>query len=204
MTTYVLKGTIRDSQKKPVGGVKVQAMESDQKWFEDRNDDLLDSKWVDDDGTFQISFDTQQFQDGGWLEGKPDIYLIVRNSQGQIVHTTEVRRGVDLSDIENLTFNITIESLEKHSAKPLPPDPYATNNERVIAAFGRLGDVSQFQPEDTIRILRLLTSSINGWSLYTREYMWSKIGYDGPQVPRYPWREQSHSHKLSWEKNAND
>jgi hypothetical protein len=204
MTTYVLKGTIRDSQKKPVGGVKVQAMESDQKWFEDRNDDLLDSKWVDDDGTFQISFDTQQFQDGGWLEGKPDIYLIVRNSQGQIVYTTEVRRGVDLSDIENLTFNITIESLEKHSAKPLPPDPYATNNERVIAAFGRLGDVSQFQPEDTIRILRLLTSSINGWSLYTREYMWSKIGYDGPQVPRYPWREQSHSHKLSWEKNAND
>ena len=204
MTTYVLKGTIRDSQKKPVGGVKIQAMDSDQKWFEDRNDDLLDSKWVDDDGTFQIPFDTQQFQDGGWLEGKPDIYLIVRNSQGQIVHTTEIRRGVDVSDIENLTFSITIDSLEKHPAKPLPPDPYATNNERVIAAFGRLGDVSQFQPEDTIRILRLLTSSINGWSLYTREYMWSKIGYDGPQVPRYPWREQGHSHKLSWEKNAND
>jgi hypothetical protein len=130
--------------------------------------------------------------------------LIVRNSQGQIVHTTEIRRGVDVSDIENLTFSITIDSLEKRPAKPLPPDPYATNNERVIAAFGRLGDVSQFQPEDTIRILRLLTSSINGWSLYTREYMWSKIGYDGPQVPRYPWREQGHSHKLSWEKNAND
>jgi hypothetical protein len=87
MPTYVLKGTITDSQKKPVAGMKVQAMDSDQKWLEDRNDDLLDSKWVDNDGTFQISFDSQQFQDGGRLEGKPDIYLIVRNQQGQIVYT---------------------------------------------------------------------------------------------------------------------
>lgn len=202
--TYVLKGTIRDSQKKPITGVKVQAMDSDQKWLEDRNDDLLDSKWVDNDGTFQISFDSQQFQDGGLVEGKPDIYLIVRNQQGQIVHTTEIRKGIDVSDSESLTFDITIDSLEKRPATPLAPDPYAGNNERVIAAFGRLGDVSRFQPEDTRRILGLLVSSINGWSLYTSENIWSKIGYDGPQVPRYPWREQGHSHKLSWEKSAND
>ncbi len=204
MPTYVLRGTIKDSQKKPVTGVKVQAMDSDQKWLEDRNDDLLDSKWVDDDGTFQISFDSKQFQDEGWLQGKPDIYLIVRNQQGQIVYTTEIRKGIDVSDIERLTFDITIDSFEKRPVIPLPPDPYAGNNERVIAAFGRLGDVIRFQPEDTIRILRLLVSSINGWSLYTREYIWNKIGYDGPQVPRYPWREQSHSHKLSWENNTND
>lgn len=199
MSTYVIRGSIRDSQKKPVTGVQIQAMDSDQKWFEDLNDDILGSKWVNDDGTFQISFDTQQFQDGGWLEGKPDIYLILRNSQGQIVHTTEIRRGVDVSNVKDLTFDITIDSLEKYPAKPLPPEPYANNNERVIAAFRRLGDVSEFRPEDTIRILRLLTSSINGWSLYTTEHIWNKIGYDGPQVPRYPWREQGHSHELAWE-----
>jgi hypothetical protein len=204
MATYIIRGTLTDYEKKPVSGLKVQAMDSDQRWFEDRNDDLLDSKWVDDDGTFEISFDAQKFQDGGWLEGKPDIYLTVRNSLGQVVHTTEIRRGVDASDIQNLTFNITLESLEKLPAKPLPPDPYLSNNERVIAAFGRLSDVSEFQLEDITRILRLLTSSINAWSLYTTEYMWRKIGYDGPQVPRYPWREQDHSHKLSWENQAND
>jgi len=31
--------------------------------------------------------------------------------------------------------------------------------------------------------------------------MWNAIGYDGPQVPRYPWRED-HNHKLSWEKEG--
>ena len=47
MATYVIDGLIKDSEEKPIGNVKVQAMDSDQKWFEDHNDDLLDSKWVD-------------------------------------------------------------------------------------------------------------------------------------------------------------
>lgn len=205
MSSYLIKGTLKDSERKPITGVKIQAMDSDQKWLEDRNDDIIDSKWVNDDGTFEISFDDQQFQEGGPLEGKPDIYLIVRNSLGQIIHTTEIRRGVDASDIQNLTFNITLDSLEKLPApQALPPDPYLSNNERVIAAFGRLSDVSEFQLNDITRIFGLLKSSINAWSLYTTEYMWNTIGYDGPQVPRYPWREQGHSHKLSWEKEAND
>jgi hypothetical protein len=204
MAAYILKGTLKDSEGKPITRMKIQAMDSDQMWFEDRNDDILDSKWVNEDGTFEISFDNQQFQEAGWLERKPDIYLIVRNSIGQIIHTTEIRRGVDASDIQNLTLNITLNSLEKLPAQPLPPDPYLSNNERVIAAFARLGDVSEFQLNDIIRIFRLLNSSINAWSLYTTEYMWNTIGYDGPQVPRYPWRQEGHSHKLSWEKDGND
>jgi hypothetical protein len=204
MSSYLIKGTLKDSEGRPITDVKVQAMDSDQKWFEDRNDDILDSKWVNDDGTFEIRFYTDQFQEGGTLEGKPDIYLIVRNSVGQIIHTTEIRRGVDTSNIQNLTFNITLHSLEKLPAQPLPPDPYLSNNERVIAAFGRLSDVSEFQVNDITRIFGLLKSSINAWSLYTTEYMWNTIGYDGPQVPRYPWREQGHSHKLSWEKEGDD
>ena len=204
MAAYILKGTVKDYKGKPVGGIKVQAMDSDQKWFEDRNDDIIDSKWVNDDGTFEISFGNQQFQEGGWLERNPDIYLIVRNPLGQIIHMTEIRRGIDASDIQKLTFNITLHSLEKLPAQPLPPDPYLSNNERVIAAFGRLSDVSEFQLNDITRIFGLLKSSINAWSLYTTEYMWSTIGYDGPQVPRYPWRQEGHSHKLSWEKDGND
>ncbi len=93
MPIYILKGKLTDSQNRPIMGVKVEALDSDQKWFEDHNDDLINSKWVNDDGTFEITFDTQQFHDSGWLEGKPDIYLIVRDALGQVVHTTEVRRG---------------------------------------------------------------------------------------------------------------
>ena len=110
---------------------------------------------------------------------------------------------MDPSDAQALAFNITLDSLEMPSAQTLPPDPYAANNERVIAAFGRLGDVSEFQLEDMLRIFRLLNSSINAWSLYTTDYMWNAIGYDGPQVPKYSWREPSHDHGLSWEKNTN-
>jgi hypothetical protein len=200
VAVYNLKGTIVDPEKNPVRGVKVQAMDSDQKWFEDRNDDIIDSKWVEEDGSFEISFDTEKFQDGSWLEGKPDIYLIVRNSLGQIIHTTEIRRGVDASDVRKLTFNIILESLGKSPSQALPSDPYSSNIERVITAFGSLTDVSEFQLEDIMRILRLLQSTINAWALYTTEYMWSTIGYDGPQVPRYPWREEGHNHRLSWEK----
>ena len=104
MAIYNLKGTIKDPEKKPVRGVKVQAVDSDQKWFEDRSDDIIESKWVGEDGSFEISFDTEKFQDGSWLEGKPDIYLVVRNSSGQIVHTTEIRRGVDASDVRKTDF----------------------------------------------------------------------------------------------------
>ena len=88
--------------------MKVEALDSDQRWFEDRNDDLISSKWVNDDGTFEISFDTQQFQDARWLEGKPDIYLIVRDVLGKVVHRTEVRKGVDSSDIQSSYFQYYI------------------------------------------------------------------------------------------------
>ena len=199
MTTYVVQGIIKDSKNKPVRHLKIQAMDSDKEWYEDRNDDLLGSIWSNDDGTFRITFDAQRFNDGGWLEGKPDIYLVIRNSEGRVVHTTEVRRGVDVSDSEKLRFDIMIDSPDKDTSKSNVPNPYASNNQRVISAFVRLGDVSQFQAEDTVRILRLLTSSVNAWSLYTGEYVWNKIGYDGPQVPRYPWREPGHLHRLAWE-----
>ena len=124
-----LKGKLTDSQNKPIRGVKVEALDSDQKWFEDRNDDLIDSKWVNDDGTFEISFDTQQFHDAGWLEGKPDIYLIVRDALGQVVHTTEVRRGVDSSDVQALTFNIVLDPLKVQHNFVLPTPMRPTTKE---------------------------------------------------------------------------
>jgi hypothetical protein len=110
-------------------------------------------------------------------------------------------------DSSDLIFDITIKSIEEgynsenqnigYNNNTLY-DPFQGNNERVIAAFMRLGDVVQFVPSDIQRNFMLLVSSINGWTFYTQEAMWRKIGYDGPQVPRYPWRER-HSHKLSWE-----
>jgi hypothetical protein len=99
----------------------------------------------------------------------------------------------------NFYFEISLESTEKEMPE-IAPDPYVANNERVIAGFQRLGDVSDFQLSDISRILRLLKASINAWSLYTSENMWKTTGYDGPQVPRYPWKNPDQRHELSWEK----
>ena len=197
MSDYVIKGSIRDRNGHAIPNVKVQAMDADQQWFEDRNDDFLGNVWVKADGTFEIPFDSKQFQEG-WLEGNPDIYLLIRNPSGEIVHRTEIRRGVKPSDTKNLAFNITLDSLEKTIDPPV--DPYAQNNARVLAAFARLGDVFDIRMGDTERVLNLLTSAVSAWSLYTREEMWKEIKYDGPQVPRYPWKGQKHSHKLGWDR----
>jgi hypothetical protein len=206
--SYTVKGSVKYPSGEPVKGIKIQVMDSDQEVFQDHNDDVIAIIPVNDaDGTFEITFDSKPFKDG-WLEGHPDIYLMVRNAvDGQVVYKTEIRKGVKQNS-SDLNFDITINSIEEYYYSDNQDsnsnnnntlyDPYQGNNDRVIAAFTRLGDVVQLVPGDIQRNFVLLVSSINGWTLYTREDMWRKIEYDGPQVPRYPWRE-THSHKLAWE-----
>jgi len=201
MHDYTITGVVLDINNKPVKNVMIQAMDSDQKWYEDRNEDIIESKWVNEDGTFEIFLDKDKFNDS-LFEKKPELYLIVRNSLGQVIHITEPKNEIVKKNNQNrhnaIHFEIILSSLEKQIPES-PRDPYLANNERVIAAFQRLGDVSEFQLNDISRILRLLITSINAWSLYTTDYTRETIGYDGPQVPRYPWRVPGHSHKLSWE-----
>jgi hypothetical protein len=202
--SYTIKGSVKYPNGEPVKGVKIQAMDSDQEVFQDHNDDVIAIVSVNDsDGIFEITFDSKLFKDG-WLEGHPDLYLMVRNAlDGQVVYKTEIRKGVKQNS-SDLIFDIRINSIEEEyvdnqvNTNNTLYDPFQGNNDRVIAAFTRLGDIVQIVPGDIQRNLALLVSSINGWTLYTREDMWRKIEYDGPQVPRYPWREP-HSHKLAWE-----
>jgi hypothetical protein len=205
-SSYTIRGSVKYPNGEPVKGIKIQAMDSDQEVFQDHNDDIIAISSVNDsDGTFEITFDSKPFKDG-WLEGHPDLYLMVRNAlDGRVVYKTEIRKGVKQNS-PDLVFDITINSVEEEYIGNMVNnnnsslyDPFQGNNDRVIAAFTRLGDVVQLVPGDIHRNFALLISSINAWSLYTREDMWRKIEYDGPQVPRYPWRHDGHSHKLSWE-----
>jgi len=204
--TYSIKGSVKYPIAEPVRGIKIQAMDSDLEVFQDHNDDVIAISSVNDsDGTFEITFDPEPFNDG-WLEGHPDLYLIVRNAlDGRVVYKTEIRKGAKQNS-SDLVFDITLNSIEEEYIDKVVNnnnstlyDPFQGNNDRVVAAFTRLGDVVQLLPGDIHRNFVVLVSSINGWTLYTREDMWRKIGYDGPQVPRYPWRDEGHSHKLSWE-----
>ena len=193
---YLIKGKIVDSKGKPINNLFIQAMDNDQKLFEDYNDDLLESSMTNSDGSFQIRFNGSAFADS-WIEGKPEIYLILRNPSGEIIHRTDtIKLESDDNDAGVITIplDITLDPLEK-STESKSIDVY-WNNDRILAAFSSVGDTITFNNSDLQRNFRLLLSSINAWLVYTNKASWDKIGYDGPQVPRYPLQEPKHNHKL--------
>ena len=123
--SYTIKGSVKYPDGEPVKGIKIQAMDSDQEVFQDHNDDVIAIASVNDsNGTFEITFDSKLFRDG-WLEGHPDLYLMVRNAlDGQVVYKTEIRKGVKQNS-SDLVFDITIKSIEEYI------DSQVNNNNRT-------------------------------------------------------------------------
>jgi hypothetical protein len=200
MNNFIIKGKIKSQLIDSFSDLKIQAMDDDQHWFEDRNDDLLGSSWANEDGSFEIKFNESSFQDT-WLERKPEIYLIIRNKDGQIINRT-LPTKIEKNNTKNTTIEIditvSIDSIQKNSELE-DIDPYANNNNKILNAFSSLNDIYTLSNSDFIRNFRLLNSSINAWLVYAQEYSWKKIGYDGPQVPKYPRKDLKHNHILSWE-----
>lgn len=196
---YLVRGKILDANGKPLSNLHSQAIDSDQGLLEDHNDDLLGSSKTATDGSFEIAFDDSTFADS-WLEKSPEIYLIIRNEEGQILDRTEklqIKSDQKTNDTVTITANITLESTEMKT--DLPSSTLYWTNQRILSAFSSIGDTITLNNSEFERNFRLLISSINAWLIYTNEAIWKKIGYDGPQVPKYPWQVPSHSHKLSWE-----
>jgi cholesterol oxidase len=66
---YVIKGRIRDSEGKALSGITVNGFDKDL-----ISSDLLGSSKTDNDGRFEIPFDTNDF-DRFHIEGEPEVYL---------------------------------------------------------------------------------------------------------------------------------
>jgi hypothetical protein len=199
MTKYLVKGKIKDDISAPIADLHLQAMDSDQQLFEDHNDDLLGSSKSTSDGSFEIAIDDSAFKDN-WLEKNPEIYLIVRNEHGHVIHRTETIKFKSDENVDGtitIPANITID--QKQQQINLPSTNVYWNNQRILSAFSSIGDTITLNNSEFQRNFTLLISSINAWLIYTNEVNWRKIGYDGPQVPRFPWRVPNHSHKLAWE-----
>ena len=199
MSKYLIKGKIADVHGEPIVDLHLQAMDSDQQLFEDHNDDLLGSSKSGSDGSFEIPIDDSTFRDS-WSEKNPEIYLVIRDEFGQVVHRTETI-NVESNESANGTItipaNITID-LNQQQINLQSTDLY-WNNQRILSAFSSVGDTITLDNSEFQRNFRLLISSINAWLIYTNDIIWNKIGYDGPQVPRFPSQVPNHSHKLSWE-----
>ncbi|MDH3340846.1 MAG: hypothetical protein OEL84_06130 [Nitrosopumilus sp.] len=187
MPTYIVKGEIQNYDKSKF---YVEILDNDQHWFDDRVDDLLGSSWTDDYGKFEIQFDDSLYKDN-WFEGKPELFLIVRDKFGKILYKTNTKSPSNSDDIKNLTFEIVIPK-----ERSIVDSPYDIANSVRMSAFARIGDTID-TTDNVVNSSRLLMQSLNAWFLYTNETKWDIIGYDGPQVERYPWRED-HTHKLKW------
>ena len=202
VTIYSIKGTIINLGTHH-NNLKIQAMDSDKQFFEDYNDDLLGSAWTKLDGSFEITFDDLTFSDN-WLEKSPEIYILIRNESGQIIHKTDILKieSIDDKNKEQIEIPITInlDSLDnKSELLNTSSDIYANNSQRILSAFSSLGDVITLNNSNAARNFQLLSSSINAWLIYANELSWNRIGYDGPQVPKYPFKLPGHSHRLTWE-----
>ena len=202
MTIYSIKGTIINLRTH-LNNLKIQVMDSDKQFFEDHNDDLLGSTWTKQDGSFEITFDDLTFSDN-WLEKSPEIYILIRNKNGQIIHKTDILKieSIDKSKEQiEIPITINLDSIDNKIGllNTSSDDIYANNSQRILSAFSSLGDVITLNNSNAARNFQLLSSSINAWLIYANELSWNRIGYDGPQVPKYPFKFPNHSHKLTWE-----
>ena len=202
MTIYSIKGTIIKLGTTHFNNLKIQAMDSDKQFFEDHNDDLLGSSWTKADGSFEITFDDITFSDN-WLEKSPEIYILIRNENGEIIHKTNILKidNIDKNKEQiEIPITINLDSIDNNIGLfNTPGDIYANNSQRILSAFSSLGDVITLNNSNAARNFQLLSSSINAWLIYANELSWKRIGYDGPQVPKYPSKLPSHSHRLTWE-----
>ncbi len=184
MTIYSIKGTIINLRIH-LNNLKIQAMDSDKQFFEDRNDDLLGSTWTKSDGSFEITFDDLTFSDN-WLEKSPEIYILIRNENGQIIHKTDILKieGIDKNQEQvDIPITINLDSIDEkiRLVNISSDDIYANNSQRILSAFSSLGDVITLNNSNAARNFQLLSSSINAWLIYANELSWNRIGYDGPQ-----------------------
>ena len=201
VTIYSIKGTIINLRTH-LNNLKIQAMDSDKQFFEDHNDDLLGSTWMKSDRSFEIIFDDLTFSDN-WLEKSPEIYILIRNENGQIIHKTDILKieSIDKNKEQiEIPITINLDSIDnKIGLLNTSGDIYANNSQRILSAFSSLGDVITLNNSNAARNFQLLSSSINAWLIYANELGWKRIGYDGPQVPKYPFKLPGHNHTLTWE-----
>ena len=97
--TWLVKGRVVYEDKTPLVGAMVSAIDKDVK-----TDDAMGSALTNAKGRFKIVYNPQEFREG--LEPGPDLYLEVRDSQGEVVHSTIEQIRENASPDES--FNIVL------------------------------------------------------------------------------------------------
>ena len=187
---YRISGRIRNEDNKAVEGYTVQAFDKDPGIYL-HPDDRLGKAVTNSEGTFEITFTDEAFKD--WLEGDPEVYLVIRDKEGKILIITQSKKNVT----REIDFQI---KLGISSPDTLESDLYANNIERTIAALRNVGDAADLSRSDVKIIFELLLRIESSWTIY-RDELARLYGYDGIQVPKYP-RKEGHNHITRWDKEV--
>ena len=207
MDSFDLYGKIIDKDNKPKNNLTVTAYDADKNFS---SDDLLGTSKTDKDGFFSIRFTNDDFQKFGELfEGRPDVYLTIKNSSGKELLKTNIKKTK-----KEIIYRI---KLSKSDPNPDAPDIYADSTRRLFSMLDdvgininqenalNLGILQNIDLTDEVR--KRIQESINGYerNIENVNHLFAilngiiyanltyggidVIGYDGPQVQRNAWRD---------------
>jgi hypothetical protein len=105
---FVIFGRISGDQSgKGLEGLTVEALDKDL-----LNDDRLGSVKTDKEGRFEIAYTKNDFKEV-FLDDKPDIYLRIKNSKGEIIYTTEDKVKNAAAHYEEINIVISDSLIDK-------------------------------------------------------------------------------------------
>lgn len=220
LDSFSLYGKIISKDNSQSKALEVQAYDNDP---EPDSDDSLGTSMTDSNGMFRIGFDKSKFSYAWELfEGAPDVYLKIKDSdRNQLLQTgvMQTQKEIEYHIKSNGEYDIP---------DPNALDIYAGNSRRIISMLSDVGsilnkesqinlsmlqntslpqdiktDLQNFVKENDDRsnnfrqILAVLASLSD---TILEELHIDDIGYDGPQVPRYPRREQ-YAKVITWPRN---
>jgi hypothetical protein len=205
--TFYLKGKIISKDQLPFKDLKIQAYDDDPLL---NPDDFLGEAVTDPHGLFKIEFDESKFKEFlEVLEGTPDVYIVLKDNQGNNILTTKV-----MQTKKEIEYHIRIVD-DVPNTKAV--DIYSGNARRMISMLNEVGNIIGIEnrinldilkngdPPEEIRerLQRFVNdyeerkNNFNHFSVilstlvdsFFEELHIGDIGYDGPQVPRQPRRE---------------
>lgn len=208
MGTFTLKGKVISKDQLPLENLKVEAYDDDLLL---KPDDFLGDATTDSNGIYRIDFDESKFRGTfEFLEGTPDVYLLIKDNQGNKILKTKV-----MQTKKEIEYHIRIAD---NTPNPNAIDIYSGNAQRLIRMLRDVGDMIGLEYRINLNILNNgnspqdvkenLQNFVNGYQerknnldlfsvvvsslvdSFSEELRIGNIGYDGPQVPRMPRREK--------------
>ena len=210
-----MKGKIISKDQTRLKGLKIEAYDDDPLL---NPDDFLGETTTDSNGFYKIDFNESKFTDlFEVLEGTPDVYLVVKDSQGKKILATKV-----LQTKKEIEYHIRIID---NIPNPSAVDIYSGNARRMISMLNEVGNIIGLENKINLDILNngsspeeiraRLQNFVNGYEdrknnfnqfmvilsslvdSFSEELHIGNIGYDGPQVPRQP-RKEKYDEVIMW------